>query len=86
MSAKKSSIPSSSDFIYAVLEFASKISGEFHCSEVREAMVRHFDLSPAEKQELTAGGNQARYENRTSRALSNLRIYGGLLRWKRRGY
>lgn len=86
MSTKKSSIPSSSDFIYAILKFADKRTGEFHCSEAREAMARHFNLSPAEKRELTAGGNEVRYKNRTSRAMSNLKLYGDLLRSKRRGY
>ena len=86
MSAKKSSIPNSNDFIYAVLKFASKRVNEFHCGEAKEAMARYFNLSSAEKQELTAGGNEARYKNRTSRAISDLKIYGGLLRSKRRGY
>ena len=83
---KRTSFPNSNDFIRAVLEFASKRLGEFHCNEAKEAMARHFNLSPAEMRELTAKGNDARYKNRTSRALSGLKLHGGLLCSKRRGY
>ena len=83
---RKTSIPNSNKFIYAVLKFANQRSNEFHCSEAREAMARHFNLSSAEKRELTEGGNEARYKNRTSRAIFGLKTYGGLLRSKRRGY
>ena len=86
MSAKKPLVPKSSKFIYAVLEYASERKGEFHRSEAMKWMVKHFELTPAAQREKTKGGHALRYENRTSRAISNLTNHKDLLRRKRPGF
>ena len=80
MSTRKSLVPGANEFHSAILEYASKRGRAFHRREAMEAMAKHFKLSPAAKSELTREGHAFRYENRTSRAISDLKNYGELLR------
>lgn len=69
-------VPEMDCFLLPLLKWASEKSGEFHRSEVMEAMADHFRLSPVAKRKLTDGGNMPCYKDRTSRSLSHLKKAG----------
>ena len=89
MNNANSSVPKSNCFYYAVLRFASdrkkEGKGVFHRQEAMKEMVKVFRLSSAAIDEPTEKRKAPRYKNRTSRAISNMKLYGELLRWKGAG-
>ena len=72
------SVPATKYFIRPVLQRASTHSREFTRREAGDAMAEHFNLSPAARDERTAGGKIRFYSN-ANWAVSHLK-YAGLLR------
>lgn len=83
MYGKTLPVPTSNDYIFAVLDWASR-RGEFERREAVDSMVAHFNLSDEAQMERTANGHALRHENRTMRAISNLKN-AGFIAWKAPG-
>ena len=73
MSNQRATLPSSSEFIYAVLDYADKRNGEFHRSEPIREMGDYFNLTPEVRNKRTRQNNKTCVDDRTSWALSNLK-------------